>query len=136
MKAVFADSFYYLALLNSDDEAHQEANDFSATFFRRTIVTSWILTEVADALAGVRERNLFVGLLNALRSDPSVTIVPASQDLFDRGAHLYARRPDKEWSLTDCISFVVMNDLGLTDALTEDNHFEQAGFRALLAAKE
>ena len=53
-------------------------------------------------------------------------------DTFARGFDLYARRPDKSWSLTDCISFVVMTDRGLTEALTGDHHFEQAGFRALL----
>ena len=59
-------------------------------------------------------------------------IIPATADLFDRGVQLYAERADKEWSLTDCISFVVMADEGLADALTGDHHFEQAGFKALL----
>ena len=57
----------------------------------------------------------------------------ATSELFERGLALYNARPDKEWSLTDCISFVVMADEGLTDALTGDRHFEQAGFTALLA---
>ncbi len=61
-----------------------------------------------------------------------MTIVPSSSDLFWRGIKLFDARPDKEWSLTDCISFEVMAELGLTDALTADHHFEQAGFRALL----
>jgi predicted nucleic acid-binding protein len=61
-------------------------------------------------------------------------IVGADNDYFDRGLERFARRPDKEWSFTDCISFVVMEDKGLTDALTADHHFEQAGFTILLAA--
>jgi predicted nucleic acid-binding protein len=90
------------------------------------------LTEVADALAAPSDRAEFLRLLQALRDDPRCTIVPASQDLFERGVRFYAERADKGWSLTDCISFVVMQEHGLTDALTGDHHFEQAGFRILL----
>jgi len=70
--------------------------------------------------------------LQFLRTSPSVTIVPAEQSLFDRGATLYDERPDKAWSLTDCISFIVMQDYSLRDALTGDHHFEQAGFNVLM----
>lgn len=62
-------------------------------------------------------------------------VTPASHDLFRRGLRLYFDRPDKEWSLTDCISFVVMGDEGLSEALTGDHHFEQASFTALLRQK-
>ena len=58
--------------------------------------------------------------------------MPASRRLFTRGLALYKERTDKEWSLTDCISFVIMRDLKLSAALTADRHFEQAGFMALL----
>jgi predicted nucleic acid-binding protein len=71
-------------------------------------------------------------LLAALRADPACTIVPPTQSLFEQGVDLYARRPDNGWSLTDCISFVVMQQHGVTQALTGDHHFEQAGFEALL----
>lgn len=71
-------------------------------------------------------------LLDALEGDPDVLVVPADASLFRRGVDLYRQRPDKDWSLTDCISFVVMEEQGLTDALTADHHFEQAGFRAIL----
>jgi len=67
-----------------------------------------------------------------LQKDPEVTIVPASADLWQRGVALFASRPDKDWSLTDCISFVVMQERGIADGLTADHHFEQAGFVALL----
>ena len=72
------------------------------------------------------------GLYQRLRGNPGVTIVPANTEVFEQGVELYSRRPDKSWSLTDCISFVVMQRYGLTDALTGDHHFEQAGFRVLL----
>ena len=73
-----------------------------------------------------------LALLRELQSDRLVQIVPASKILFRDGIDLFAARSDKEWSLVDCISFEVMAELALTDALTADHHFEQAGFRALL----
>lgn len=67
-----------------------------------------------------------------LRSEPLITIAPLDMETFDAGVELYRARPDKDWSLTDCISFVVMRERGITEALTGDRHFEQAGFKALL----
>ena len=77
----------------------------------------------------VRNRNR---LLDDLRNDPAVTIVHATDALLEKGIRLYRSRPDKDWPLTDCISFSVMAERGVSDALTGDRHFEQAGFRALL----
>jgi predicted nucleic acid-binding protein len=74
----------------------------------------------------------FLNLLRSLRANAAFEIVPPDPDLFERGIDLFARRADKAWSLTDCISFVVMTERGLTEALTGDHHFEQAGFLALL----
>jgi predicted nucleic acid-binding protein len=73
-----------------------------------------------------------LNLVRDLESDPSVQIVPASKQLFRAGFDLFARRPDKDWSFVDCISFTVMKQRRLKDALTTDQHFVQAGFRALL----
>jgi predicted nucleic acid-binding protein len=132
MNAHFGDTFYFLALVSRDDAAHERA----VAYFRGSrpplITTAWVLTEVADALAAPAQRPTFLALRSALRADPEATIVPPSEQLFERGIDLYAKRMDKEWSLTDCISFVVMSEMSLTDALTADHHFEQAGFRALL----
>ena len=69
---------------------------------------------------------------DAIINDASFHIVPASTELLTRGIQFYRERPDKEWSLTDCISFVVMAEKGLSEALTGDRHFEQAGFKPLL----
>ncbi|HMD84345.1 MAG TPA: PIN domain-containing protein [Terriglobia bacterium] len=132
MKPLFADTFYFLALLHVDDEAHSRAVGFSETSSEPLLTTAWVLTEVADALAMPGMRETFTRLLTALRGDPAYMIVPPTQTLFDQGVELYAERPDKDWSLTDCISFVVMRDQGITQALTGDHHFEQAGFMALL----
>lgn len=71
-------------------------------------------------------------ILREPRADDRVSIVPMDQELFDRGVALYGERLDKEWSVTDCISFIVMREQGVTDALTGDHHFEQVGFTALL----
>ena len=90
--------------------------------------------ELANTLAAPVNRDLFMEWLKDLRSSPHVVIIPASHQLFERGVNLYADLPDKGWSLTDCISFLVMRDRGIVDALTADHHFEQAGFRTLLKA--
>ncbi len=70
--------------------------------------------------------------IDGLRADPSIRIIPARRSVLESGWELYQKRIDKEWSLTDCISFLVMQKLRLADALTGDRHFEQAGFRMLL----
>ena len=96
------------------------------------ITTSWILLELGDALRRGRDRAAFSALLSEIANDPDTTVIPAEQAMFERALELFAKRPDKEWSLTDCTSFVVMQEQGLTEALTSDHHFEQAGFSALL----
>ena len=132
MNLIFADTFYFLALLNQEDAAHTKARAASEEITDPIVTTAWVLTEVADALAAPNLRHIFLRLMESLRSDPNTTIVPPSQALFDQGLKLYAERPDQGWTLTDCTSFVVMEQQGITQALTGDRHFEQAGFRALL----
>jgi predicted nucleic acid-binding protein len=133
MKALFADTFYFLALVNRDDLAHEQAVEIAEARLAPVVTTAWVMTELADALCDTpQQRAAFLKVLNRVSSDPDAIIVSPSQKLFDRGIELYAARPDKEWSLTDCISFVVMTEQGLTEALTGDHHFEQAGFVALL----
>lgn len=83
-------------------------------------------------MAKLRYRSAAVKLLKALEEDPNVEIVPLSEELYKRGWLLYRERMDKEWSLTDCISYIVMQERSLTDALTTDKHFRQAGFIVLL----
>lgn len=91
-----------------------------------------MLLEFANAISASHAREQFEQVLVRLRSESDAKIVPPEPDLFDSGCQLYISRPDKEWSLTDCTSFVVMERERLTDALTADRHFEQAGFHALL----
>jgi len=130
MTPVFADTFFFLALINPRDAAHQAAVSFDSA--RPLVTTAWVLTERADGLAVTCDRPLFQKILADLNRQPPAIVVPPTQDLYERGQQLYFARADKQWSLTDCISFVVMQDRGLTEALTADHHFEQAGFVALL----
>ena len=130
MKTVGADTFYYLALVNSADDRHAQA--YTVGYAGRMVTTSWVLTELANTLAKPATRLAFLQGLAQMRSDPDITILPPEVPLCDEGLKLHAARPDKEWSLTDCISFVVMQREGITEALAGDDHFEQAGFVALL----
>jgi uncharacterized protein len=132
MNPVFADTVYYLALTNPRDQYASAATKYTAAFSGRFVTTAWILTEVANSLVRGPNRALFCEIYRDLAGDSRVTIVPPAQDLFEQGIELYAQRPDKQWSLTDCISFIVMREYGLSDALTADKHFEQAGFSILL----
>jgi predicted nucleic acid-binding protein len=91
------------------------------------------LTEIGDAFAKPQWRRKFLTMLEDLQADPSIEIVEASHSLFQRAVQLFSNRPDKGWSLTDCTSFLVMEDRGITEALTADQHFAQAVFVALLS---
>jgi hypothetical protein len=130
--ALFVDTVYWLALMNPSDAWHGHAVDWAARIREPLITTDAVLTEVADALCRPDRRRWAVEAIRNAQADPEVTSVPGSTDLFARALELYASRPDKDWSLTDCISFIVMKDQGLEGALTADVHFVQAGFRALL----
>jgi uncharacterized protein len=130
--ARFADSFFFIALLVEADQAHSQAVQIINALDYPLVTTSWVLTEVADALAAPGARDEVVRMLDVLHRHDLVTILPADQEQFDAGIDLYRNRSDKRWSLTDCISFAVMRKLGMTDALTGDRHFEQAGFIAMM----
>src|SRR5207248_992682 len=132
MNSLFDDAFYFHERLNQADEAHNKAVRVCIKEARPIDTTAWVLTEVGDAMSSPANRPAFLRMLDILQSAEDVRIFPPTDDLFQRGIRLYAERPDKEWSLTDCISFVVMTDENITDALTGDHHFEQAGFRTLV----
>nr|VFJ54054.1 MAG: hypothetical protein BECKFM1743A_GA0114220_101252 [Candidatus Kentron sp. FM]VFJ54380.1 MAG: hypothetical protein BECKFM1743C_GA0114222_101385 [Candidatus Kentron sp. FM]VFK10272.1 MAG: hypothetical protein BECKFM1743B_GA0114221_101342 [Candidatus Kentron sp. FM] len=131
-RPIFLDTGYMLALLNSRDEFHTRALQLADEIDGRFITTEAVLLEIGNALAKLPWRELAVNTLNDLRDDESVEILPVGPDLFAKALAFYSHRMDKEWGLTDCMSFIVMKERKLTDALTADHHFEQAGFRALL----
>ena len=133
MKSVFADTFYFLALLNERDSAHKRAVAASRRPGLTLVTTELVLLELADALCKPPQRDEVPTLWKVVETDPAFQLVRATSELIQRGRNLYRERADKEWPLTDCISFLVMQDHGLSEALTADHHSEQAGFKALLA---
>lgn len=131
MKPCFADTSYYLALINRSDVNHEIATRLATSLRRRVVTTEFVLLELANSLArGNRQR--FETLRQRVEDDPQTILVPAASSILRRGLRLYGERPDKAWSATDCVSFLVMRDLRIRDALTADLHFEQAGYAILM----
>ena len=132
---VFLDTSYAIAISSSRDEHRPQALELSRGMRSegtRVITTRAVIIEIGNALSKTHLRGGAVTLIDAMEADPYVEIIPVSEELYAEGAKLYRGRKDKEWGMTDCISFVVMRSRGLRDALTADDHFRQAGFRALL----
>ena len=132
---VFLDAAYAIALSSRTDQFHGMAVELAQqlrTEGTKLVTTRAILLEIGNALAKQRYRSAAVRLLEALEVDPNVGIVPLTESVYAQAFELYRQRQDKEWGLIDCVSFVVMRERGITSALTTDEHFLQAGFRALL----
>ena len=127
MKAVFADTGFFFALTNARDQHHGRAAELNASLEAPLVTTSLVLLEFANALAAGHARERFGRMLDRLRSGSDAEIIPPEPDLFDRGCQLYAARADKEWSLTDCISFCVMRGRDLDEALTHASTLSKPG---------
>ncbi len=132
LQDVFADTAYAIALVVKQDQYHDRAQQWSLRISGRIITTVPVLLETANALSRPAWRKAGMALIDHLQQRQDVEIVTLSENLWRRGWELYCQRSDKAWSLTDCISFLVMQEAGITDALTSDEHFRQAGFRAVL----
>jgi uncharacterized protein len=132
MRTAFVDTSCYVALVNSRDALHGRAVQLASSYQGDLVTTDYVLIEAGNFFARMENRNVFVNLLDALQADSKTTILPGTREFFLAGAARYRSRPDKDWSLTDCISFIVMEKFDLSDALTADHHFEQAGFTAWL----
>jgi predicted nucleic acid-binding protein len=132
---VFLDTSFVIASISGRDQYHLRAqaldNELRSQKTRITTTTS-VLLEVGNSLAKPRTRASAAQAIEFLLHDPTVAIIQLNDERLARALELYRRRADKEWGLVDCLSFVVMWDRGLTEALTSDEHFEQAGFVALL----
>ena len=132
---VFLDTAYIVALASPDDQLHTPTrllrNRIKAPMMR-LVTTRAVLLEIGNTLSRQRFRQGAITLSEAFEVDPNTEIVPLSEELYARAFALYKSRADKEWGLVDCISFVVMQVRGISDALTADEHFTQACFRALL----
>jgi uncharacterized protein len=135
MTEIFLDTSFAIALSSVTDRNHvravQLANQIE-TDKTRLVTTQAILLEIGNALSNQRHRVAAIQLLESLETDPSVEVVLFTNSLYKLAFNLFKQREDKEWGLVDCISFIVMQDRGITDALTADTHFQQSGFRALL----
>jgi predicted nucleic acid-binding protein len=131
-QGIFVDTVYILALLNPRDRWHRKAVELSGALRAPLVTSHAILIEIADALSHADRRRWAFDAISDLRSDPDVRCIAVDERTFAAALALYGDRPDKDWSLTDCISFVIMRAHHLTDVLTADGHFSQAGFRALM----
>ena len=132
---IFVDTAAFIGILIRKDENHQSAIKIMAELRvvkARIITTEAVLFELANALSAVEVRARVVSFIDTLRELSSVEIIPTNAETFEKALRLYRERPDKEWSLTDCASFVVMKERGINLAFTSDKHFEQAGFIRLL----
>jgi uncharacterized protein len=132
---VFLDAAYLIALGIPADEHHKRAMEFFHAMEKaRTRIATHhaVLFEVGSTLSKIKSRASAIHLLGSIQDSSAVEIVPLTTELVGAGWRLFCQRPDKEWSWADCISFVVMRERGLHQALTTDEHFEQAGFIALL----
>lgn len=129
---ILADCGYFVALLDPDDGLHSRAIRWSRRLSEPVLVSEYVLVEAFSFFSAPRNRFRPHGLLAQLQSDETFEIVYDSSEWFQKGVAFHKARPDKEWSLTDCISFLLMQERGVTRALAFDHHFEQAGFEALL----
>lgn len=129
------DTSYILALVNPDDPSHAKARSTAEKLAHsRTLrlTSEAILIELGNSLSRGGRRKIGVQVIQLLRGDARLTVVPVDSSLLDRAFDLFRSRIDKDWGLTDCISFIIMQDRKIMRALTLDDHFTQAGFKRML----
>ncbi len=134
MKKLFIDTGFLIALETSDDQYHQSAQKYWQELIQSKphfIATSYILDEVVTFFNSRNRHSKAVEIGNSLLNSPSVNMIHIDKALFYEGWHYFKNHSDKKYSLTDCISFVIMNKFNIWQALTYDKHFEQAGFEKL-----
>ena len=130
---MFVDTGHVIALLDRTDVFHDAATRWARRFVGRPhVTTTAVLIECGDAFGVPGAWEPFRRFLLEIEASPRLRIIETGRSWFDRGVALRDSRPDKDWGLTDCISFEVMRSAGITHALSCDRHFIQAGFRALL----
>jgi predicted nucleic acid-binding protein len=135
MRVIFADTVYWIAINNPRDALHRSAVEAPSRLGDHRIVTSeMVLVEVLNSFSGEGSysRHAVVSLVQRIIDDEDFELVPQTPQLFRAALALYRDRPDKSWSLTDCASFLIMEQRQMTEALTHDRHFEQRGYSALL----
>ena len=137
MNPVFLDTSGLIAVVNMDDQWHEQAEALWRELIDSNaplITTSLVLVELGDGLSRVNERQLALELFDRLHNSTSVEIIPITPEQVAAAWELFRQRPDKHWGVTDCASFLVMKQRGIDQALTLDHHFEQAGFKRLIGS--
>jgi predicted nucleic acid-binding protein len=132
---VLLDTSFIIALENRDDPFHARAKrlDKDLTQDGAVLLVHWgVLLEIGDGYARLGRRQKGTELLDKIRHEEGYRVVPLSEELLQFAIALYRTRDDKEWGLTDCVSFALMQREGITEALSADVHFRQAGFEAML----
>ena len=135
MASWFADTSFWIGLSSRRDQYHQRALEWHQLVLRKRtpiVTTEAVLIEWLNALSDVSIRRIAAESYLRVRADLRIEVVPIQHELMRSAVELYHGRPDKRWSLTDCISFVVMGQRAMTEALTTDRDFEQAGMKALM----
>lgn len=133
LNRTFIDTLFVIALINPRDQYHSMAAELAARYENNPLlVTDAVLLEIGNGLARNYKPEA-VEVIEDFFDSEEVEIVRLTPELFERAFDLYRKYKDKDWGLIDCISFVVMTDWDVTEALTFDQHFEQAGFKALMA---
>jgi uncharacterized protein len=134
MRIVFADTFYWIALLSPKDSWHSRVVDYSQTLVdSKLVITDGIIDEIFAhySKSGILMREKTIDLYQSMIEDPEIKIISYTSELRQAGIELYRLRPDKGYSLTDCISMVAMTELKISEVLTHDKHFAQEGFTIL-----
>jgi predicted nucleic acid-binding protein len=134
-RIILLDTSFIVALENRADPYHAKAwrlEEKNAQEGSLYILHVGILLEIADGFARFGRRAAGQRLLQKFLDEEGYIVAPIVPDLLDQAVALYRNRSDKEWGLTDCVSFALMQQEGIQDALTSDAHFRQAGFQALL----
>jgi hypothetical protein len=134
--AIFIDTSYILALINPSDDFHLKAKKLTFKVKGKFVTSEAVLFELANALAKLRTRALGIYTIEDLRHDPDIEIVPLEQGLLLETFEMYSSNKLKEWTVTDCMSFIIMKKMNITEALTTDENFRQAGFNPLLLEGE
>ncbi|MFN0197721.1 MAG: type II toxin-antitoxin system VapC family toxin [Planctomycetaceae bacterium] len=138
MAEVFLDTAYAIALASKADQHHAMAVELAEELKAAgtmLVTTQAVVLEIGNALSMKRRRHAAVQLFDVLSSDPQVEVVSLSEQLMRQSLQLFRDRPDKDWGLTDCLSFIVMEQRGIALALTTDVHFQQAGFEAMMRTR-
>lgn len=130
---MFLDTSGLLCVLDRRETAHRDAVSLVAATFHATTHTGIVFELVPLAASRGLMRRVVLDFIEGLHANPSVEILQVEEQDYRDALDLLRTRLDKSWSLCDAVSFELMRKLGLTDALTTDHHFEQAGFIRLLS---